>query len=103
MKPLVCDVCSGTLVMQAGGIAKCEYCGLEYSVESLKEKVMKITGTVNVQGIATVENLMIRANDCMQERDLTKALEYYLKCLDLAPTDSVIKEKIAEIQSRKVN
>lgn len=101
MKPLVCDVCGGKLVMQAGGIAKCDYCGLEYSVESLKEKVMQITGTVNVQGIATADNLMIRANDCVNEGDLEKAMEYYRKCLDLNPLDERIKAKIAEIHEKK--
>lgn len=34
--------------MQAGKIAKCEDCGLEYSTESLSEKVMEIKGAANV-------------------------------------------------------
>ena len=38
MELLMCDVCGGKLVMQEGKIAKCEYCGLEYSTESLREK-----------------------------------------------------------------
>ena len=101
MKPLICDVCGGKLVMQAGGIASCQYCGLEYSVESLREKVMEITGTVNVQGIASADNLLERANDFFKNGDLDKALEYFDKYLDLNPHDEAVKAKIVAIQAEK--
>ena len=101
MEVLTCDVCGGKLVMQAGKIAKCEYCGLEYSTESLREKVMEIKGTVNVQGIASAENILSRANDFYDSKDYEKALEYYDKYLDLNPNDEDVKAKIAAINAEK--
>lgn len=101
MEVLKCDVCGGRLVMQAGKIAKCEYCGLEYSTESLCEKVMEIKGTVNVQGIASAENILIRANEFYEHGDIDKALEYYDKYLDLKPQDEGAKSKIASINAEK--
>ena len=101
MDVLMCDVCGGKLVMQAGKIAKCEYCGLEYSTESLREKVMEIKGTVNVQGIASAENILSRANDFYEENNVAKALEYYDKYLDLNPYDEEVKKRITEINAEK--
>lgn len=36
MKPLVCDICGGDLVVQAGGEkAVCSCCGIQYSLERI--------------------------------------------------------------------
>lgn len=99
MEVLKCDICGGKLVMQAGKIAKCEYCGLEYSTESLREKVMEIKGTVNVQGIASAENILSRANEFYSNREFDKALEYYNKYLDLNPQEQDVKKKIAIVKN----
>lgn len=99
MDVLKCDVCGGKLVMQMGKIAKCEYCGLEYSSESLREKVMEIKGTVSVQGIASAENIISRANEFYVNRDFKKALEYYDKYLDLCPQDEEVKLKITSVNT----
>ncbi|MBQ7836687.1 MAG: hypothetical protein IJ389_05475 [Clostridia bacterium] len=34
---IACELCGGKLVMQAGGIATCDVCGLEYSLERMRE------------------------------------------------------------------
>lgn len=39
MAQLTCDLCGGKLVMRPGGVAVCEGCSMEYSLESLKEKL----------------------------------------------------------------
>ena len=97
MEALTCDVCGGKLVMQAGKIAKCDYCGLEYSTESLREKIIEIKGTVNVQGIASAENILLRAEEFLKEGDINKAFEYYEKYLDLKPSDEVVRARMASI------
>lgn len=101
MDALICDVCGGKIVMKAEARAQCEYCGLEYTMERLKEKIIEIKGTVNVQGIATKENLKSRADEFFEHRDLDKALEYYHRYLDLEPTNNDVKEKIKQIDKYK--
>ena len=54
---LKCDVCGGTLTMQPGGQgAICEYCGMNYAIGRLREKVQEIRGTVKVEGVVKTEN-----------------------------------------------
>lgn len=36
---LICDLCGGKIVMRAGGVGVCENCSMEYSLESLREKM----------------------------------------------------------------
>ena len=60
---------------------------------------MEIKGTVNVQGIASAENILSRANEFYECKDFTKALEYYDKYLDLSPNDDDVKAKIAAINA----
>ena len=36
---LICDLCGGKIVMRAGGVGICENCSMEYSLESLREKM----------------------------------------------------------------
>ena len=51
MAMLVCDVCGGNLQMDAGGkTATCQFCGMQYSVERMREKIQEIRGTVKVEG-----------------------------------------------------
>lgn len=50
MKKLECDICGGKLIMHAAGMAACDSCGMEYSKESLREKVQEIKGTVKIEG-----------------------------------------------------
>lgn len=100
MELLMCGVCGGKLIMQAGKIAKCEDCGLEYSTESLSEKVMEIKDAANVQGIASAENILSRANEYYECKDYTKVLEHYDKYLDLSPNDDDVKAKIAAISAK---
>ncbi len=98
MEALVCDVCGGKLVMQAGGVIICDYCGMQYSTESLRQKVTEIKGTVNVQGIASAENFLQRAKTYHEEKDLEKAVEYYNKYLDLNPQDEEVKAIVYELE-----
>lgn len=57
MNKLCCDICGGTLVMQPGGrTAVCDSCGMQYSVERVREKVQEIKGVVSVEGTVKVQN-----------------------------------------------
>lgn len=52
MKKLECEACGGPLVMQSGGeMAVCEYCGMRYSRDRVREMVQEIRGKVEIEGI----------------------------------------------------
>lgn len=73
MEALICDICGGKLVMQSGGVARCESCGMKYTKERVQEKVQEIKGTVKIDGpVETVKG------DAEKER-LLKNAETYLK------------------------
>ena len=50
MEKLVCDICGGKLIAQSGGVFVCDSCGMEYTKERIKEKVLEVNGTVSVDG-----------------------------------------------------
>ena len=84
MATLVCDICGGKLVMQSGGVAKCDSCGMEYTKERIQEKVQEIKGTVKIDGpVETVkgdaekERLLNMANDCLNKGNLEEAKRIY--------------------------
>lgn len=84
MAALVCDICGGKLVMQSGGVAKCDSCGMEYTKERIQEKVQEIKGTVKIDGpVETVkggaekERLLNMANDCLNKGNLEEAKRIY--------------------------
>ena len=50
MAVLKCDVCKGTLKMDAGGkTATCTICGVQYPRERLQEKIQEIRGGVKIE------------------------------------------------------
>lgn len=54
---LKCDLCDAPLVMQAGGkFAKCEYCGMTYAIERLREKLQNIKLNVSFKEPVKVQN-----------------------------------------------
>ena len=46
MAALVCDICGGKPIMDGGGIAVCDSCGMEYSPDRMKEKIQEVKGTI---------------------------------------------------------
>ena len=84
MEALICDICGGKLVMQSGGVARCESCGMKYTKERVQEKVQEIKGTVKIDGpVETVkgdaekERLLNMANDCLNKGNLEEAKIIY--------------------------
>lgn len=83
MAALVCDICGGKLVVQSGGVAKCDSCGMEYTKERIQEKVQEIKGTVKIDGpVETVKG------NAEKERLINNAqhmyeIGNYKKCFDL--------------------
>lgn len=100
MEPLQCDICGGKLTMDISGeFAVCESCGMRHSKNRVQQKVQEIKGTVKVEGIANVDNLLLRAEQFFEQGDRDSLLKAYTYCeqiLDLSPG----LEKVLELQKR---
>ena len=101
---LECEICGGKLIGKPGGIFECDSCGVEYSTEWAKAKIQEIKGTVKVEGTvevtgkvqvdggtvqvegaATKESLLKRAEMCCAEKDWGKAKELIEQVLNIDP------------------
>ena len=83
MKTMVCEMCGGHDVVKAGGVYVCQHCGTKYDVEEARKLIVTIDGPVNVDGVATADNLMARAEEFYYKGDRAKALEYVNRVLDI--------------------
>lgn len=105
MAKLVCEICGGRLVMSGDGVLQCEACGSCYSKDWARSKVQEITGTVQVEGIATAENLLKRAREYFNIQDYPKAIDYCNRILDMNPDHIAAKElrsaSISQIEKGK--
>lgn len=98
MANLLCDICSGTLVINAGGQnATCSVCGVSYSIERLREKAIaqsvqpSVTVNVVTNSVSseTLEELQALGKKYLKLCDWTNAERVYDKILDKSPTDEV--------------
>ncbi len=87
MSALVCDICGGKLIMGAGGIATCENCGMEHSVERMKEKVQEIKGTVRIDNSHMIENYLEIAKTAIDAGNNAEAESYCNKVIEIEPTN----------------
>ena len=114
---LECEICGGKLVGKPGGIFECDCCGMEYSTEWAKAKIQEIRGTVRVEGTvevtgkvqveggtvqvegaATKESLLKRAEMCCAEKNWKKARELIEQALSIDPEcgEAYLLEVMAE-------
>ena len=114
---LECEICGGKLIGKPGGIFECDSCGMEYSTEWAKAKIQEIKGTVKVEGTvevtgkvqvdggtvqvegaATKESLLKRAEMCCAEEDWEKATELIEQVLNIDPEcgEAYLLEVMAE-------
>lgn len=82
---MVCDICGGKLVMRTGGIAFCDSCGMEYSLEAMREKIQVIQGVVQIDNSNMVASWMNMANSAAEAGNHKEAYEYYTKVLEVEP------------------
>lgn len=87
MAALVCDICGGKLIMGAGGKAICDSCGMEYSTDRIKEKVLEIKGTVRVDNSHMIENYLQMAQSEKEFGKNAEAESYCNKIIEIEPTN----------------
>jgi len=84
MAVLVCDICGGSLSMDASGdFAVCESCGMKHTKDRVKAMAQEITGTVAVSNIAGIESLMKRGYLALEDSLWKEANDYFNKVLDI--------------------
>lgn len=64
MGTIKCELCGGGLKIQAGGAgALCDSCGMEYSIERVKELISQNVETTTVSPSATQQNISVQQMD----------------------------------------
>jgi len=85
-KALVCDVCSGNLIMdESGEFATCEYCGMKHYKQRMQQKKKEISGAVGAGNTAGAESLLKRGQLFLEDSDWQQASDYFNRVLDLDP------------------
>ena len=89
MAALVCDVCGGKLVMdESRQFSKCDSCGLEYSVDTMREMIKALEGAeLNVKGVATDDSLVEYAYS-MIDQNVSEAEAKFKEALQINPKNS---------------
>lgn len=106
MAALVCDLCGGKLIMGAGGTATCDSCGMEHSLERMKEKVQEIKGVVQVDNTHMIDNYIQMAQNAYNSNNKQEAESYCNKIIEIMPSHGqawLIKGKAAGWQSTLSN
>ena len=101
MKQFVCDMCGGhDLVKNDDNLFVCQSCGCKYTEETAKKMFVEISGKVEVSGSVSINNdsrirnLLIRADQFVDQNDYDNAELYYNKVLDIDATNKEAQEKL---------
>lgn len=93
MIELKCPNCKADIELdETRDFGFCRYCGTKVLIEPNKSKV---------DGIAGIDNLLLRAEQFYKENNFTKALEYYNRVLDVDINNLHAKQGILEIQKKR--
>lgn len=79
----------------------CQYCGTKI-IQDIQKIKITVENEVKVQGISTVENLLIRAKQYLDEKQFSKAFEYIDKILDIDANNQTAHKLKKEIETQKV-
>ena len=97
---LKCDICGGVLKMRANHEAVCEFCGIAYSIESLREKFngLKVSITGSRDDVAQWKELV---NTYITRHDFLSAEGIVKKILEAAPSDEFANKMYTLLQEWK--
>ena len=83
MKTMVCEMCGGNELVKSNGVYTCQHCGTKYDMEEARKLIVEVSGNVSVNGIASADNLMDRAQEFLSMGDYARASEYVERVLDI--------------------
>ena len=102
MKAIACELCGSNELVKSEGMFICQHCGTKYTTEEARKLMVEATvtvqGSVQVDGIATASNLLLRAKEFESQGDIDSAEAYYNKVLDLDPGNRDAREGISRAE-----
>lgn len=85
MAALVCDICGGKLKVINGKMAVCESCGMEHSIERVREKYKESQSVVHVDNAHLIDNYYAMAQDAYDAGNKEEAERYCNKIIEVDP------------------
>ncbi len=90
-KRLTCEMCGSIDLMKQDGVFVCQDCGCKYSVEEARKMMtggtVRINDTVKIDNSDKIETYRKIAINAYNSRNTSEAYTYFLKILEIAPTD----------------
>ena len=106
--PAKCTSCGAQLTVDnTKDAAICEYCNTPYIVEkainnytiSGNSNISIHNAVINVQGAPSIDNILLRAAEFKQSGNITLALEYYNRVLDIDASNALARSSINSIEN----
>ncbi len=88
MSALVCDICGGKLKVINGKMAVCESCGMEHSLERVREKYRESQKVVHVDNAHLISNYYAMAQGAYDAGNKEEAERYCNKIIEIDSTDT---------------
>lgn len=85
MAALVCDICGGKLKVTNGKYAVCESCGMEHSIERVRQKYKESQSVVHVDNAHLIDNYLVMAQDAYDAGNKKEAERYCNKIIEIDP------------------
>ena len=102
MKKMQCEVCGGSDLMKLDeDLFVCRSCGVQYTKAEAQKLIVEFAGPVVIDRAAELENMLVRAEQSLEEGDEQKAVSYYEKALDIDPENAQALEGKASILRRE--
>ena len=102
VRAIVCELCGSNELIKDGDVFVCQHCDTKYTTEEARKLLVEASVTIDepvrVQGVATVDNLLRRADDFERRGDLERAAEYYDRVLDIDIDNGEANRGIARVR-----
>jgi hypothetical protein len=81
VKAMICEMCGSNNIAKEQGEYVCRSCGCKYSAEDAKKLLVEVDGPIEVKGVSTVENDLIRGDQCLDVQDWESALGIFASAI----------------------
>ena len=104
MKKMQCEACGSTKIKKiSDDLFEGQFCGVQYSDEEAKGLLVEITGSVKIDHSDEVKNAIKRGEQYENAGDVTRAIEYYDKALDMDADNEEAQNRVQNaFEARKL-